>query len=276
VLDPVPQRRHRHRDPAAVLRLRALDQGSQADLVLEAARQRNRSTIPEIARASGLDEGLAAEAVEGLVREGRLVSLGSARLMERDRWMGLRARLLDVLADFHAEHPLRGGMPREELRSRAGLDSSDYGAMVSHLVTEGSVREMGAKVSLSGHIAEPGEHDRQKLAALLERFAASPSSPPTLADCRETLGGELLAHALEEGLLVQASEDVVFRPSDYRDLVHAIVTRLEQGPATVAQIRDLLGSSRRYVLALLEQLDREGVTLREGDERRLAKPRSKS
>ncbi|OGT27259.1 MAG: selenocysteine-specific translation elongation factor [Gammaproteobacteria bacterium RBG_16_66_13] len=275
VLDPLPQRRHRRRDPAAVVRLRALDQGSQADLVLEAARQRNRSTIPEIARASGLDEGMAVAAAEGLVREGRLVVLGSGGLMERDRWMGLRARLLEALAVFHAEHPLRSGMPREELRSRAGLDSGDYGAVVSHLVIEGSVRELGAKVTLSSHVPQPGEPEKKKLAGLLERFAASPSSPPTLADCRETLGGELLAHALEQGLLVQISDEVVFRPSDYRDMVQAVVKRLEQGPATVAQIRDLLGSSRRYVLAVLEQLDREGVTLREGDERHLAQPRSK-
>jgi selenocysteine-specific elongation factor len=166
-------------------------------------------------------------------------------------------------------------MPREELRSRAGLDSGDYGAVVSHLVIEGFVREMGAKVTLSSHVPQPGEPEKRKLAGLLERFAASPSSPPTLADCRETLGGELLAHALEQGLLVQISGEVVFRPSDHRDMVQAVVKRLEQGPATVAQIRDLLGSSRRYVLAVLEQLDREGVTLREGDERRLAQPRSK-
>jgi selenocysteine-specific elongation factor len=81
----------------------------------------------------------------------------------------------------------------------------------------------------------------------------------------------LYAFALETGLLVQLSEDVVFRSVDYQTLVREIVTQLEGGPATVAQIRDRLGSSRKYVLALLEHLDHQGVTVREGDLRRLGK-----
>ena len=44
-----------------------------------------------------------------------------------------------------------------------------------------------------------------------------------------------------------------------------------EGPMTVAQVRDLLGSSRKYVVALLEHLDRTGATVRQGDTRRLAR-----
>jgi selenocysteine-specific elongation factor len=69
---------------------------------------------------------------------------------------------------------------------------------------------------------------------------------------------------------LQVSGEVVFAPEDYRQMVADLKAKIEQdGPVTVAQVRDLLGSSRKYVLAFLEHLDGEEVTVREGDVRRL-------
>jgi selenocysteine-specific elongation factor len=124
---------------------------------------------------------------------------------------------------------------------------------------------------LPGFRPAPSADDQQILDRWLDRFAASPANPPSVSESQAALGAELYAFAAEIGLLVQLSEDVVFRSVDYQALVRQIVTQLDEGPATVAQIRDRLGSSRKYVLALLEHLDRQGVTVRDGDLRRLGR-----
>ena len=70
--------------------------------------------------------------------------------------------------------------------------------------------------------------------------------------------------------LIQISPDVVFSPEAYQKMVETLLKRLgKDGTITVAQTRDMFGSSRKYILAFLEHLDREGITVREGDVRRL-------
>ena len=77
--------------------------------------------------------------------------------------------------------------------------------------------------------------------------------------------------ALEDtGILVRVPPDVLFRREDYDYMVASIRQMItSQGPVSAAQVRDRFNTSRRYVLALLEYLDSTGVTVREGDLRRL-------
>jgi selenocysteine-specific elongation factor len=71
---------------------------------------------------------------------------------------------------------------------------------------------------------------------------------------------------------MQVSPEVAFRTEDYESMVAEITSLLEaQGTLSAAQVRDHFNTSRRYVLALLEYLDSLGVTVREGDVRRLKK-----
>ena len=69
---------------------------------------------------------------------------------------------------------------------------------------------------------------------------------------------------------MQVSPEVAFRREDYEQMVAEITGMLEtQGTLSAAQVRDHFKTSRRYVLALLEYLDSVGVTVREGDVRKL-------
>ena len=71
---------------------------------------------------------------------------------------------------------------------------------------------------------------------------------------------------IERGELISFSAEIAFRKSDYEKAVEIIKAYLaKKGKITVAETRDLLGTSRRYVLALLENLDSAGITKREGD-----------
>jgi selenocysteine-specific elongation factor len=75
---------------------------------------------------------------------------------------------------------------------------------------------------------------------------------------------------LDLGLLIQISSDVAFRKQDYDLMRFEIIDLLKsRGIITAAEVRDHFNTSRRYVLALLEHLDAQGVTIREGDIRHL-------
>jgi selenocysteine-specific elongation factor len=91
-----------------------------------------------------------------------------------------------------------------------------------------------------------------------------PFAPPT--DSR--LEPELLAALVDDGRVVKVNEDVVFAASAYRQMVERIVELArKQGKVSVADVRTLFNSSRKYVLPLLEYLDSQRITRRVGDER---------
>ncbi len=101
-------------------------------------------------------------------------------------------------------------------------------------------------------------------------FAQSPYAPPSAKRCIEQVGEEIFRHLLEQGELVAVSSEVVFTRPTYEAMVEAIRNQLqEKGEISVAEVRDLFQTSRKYALPLLEHLDRIGVTVRVGDVRRL-------
>ena len=186
-------------------------------------------------------------------------------------WDSLAARCSRLLAGYHEAHPLRAGMPREELKSRLGLAPPVFGAVLPELVREGVVREKAGEVGLPSHSAAADQESGpgRELVALL---GAQPWSPPSLADATRLAGAgaEVVRALLKNGELIRLSEDIVFTREAYESAL-ALIQEIcaEGGSVTVAGLRDRMAASRRPVLALLEYLDGRRITRREGDFRTL-------
>jgi selenocysteine-specific elongation factor len=154
------------------------------------------------------------------------------------------------------------------------------------LVADGEIADDGATVRLAGHQIALTAAQEQLAARLIAQLAVEPLSPPALPDVRQQLSAaanasavpvdeELLSALAHQRRIVRVSEDLAFTTPAYDQMVARVVSHLRaHGKITVAEVRDLFGTSRRYVLALLEHLDRERVTRRMGDERVLARPAS--
>jgi selenocysteine-specific elongation factor len=86
------------------------------------------------------------------------------------------------------------------------------------------------------------------------------------------MGMEVMNALVETGAFIPVSNDVVFRTQDFDEAVSRIrAALLLHEKITLAEVRDLLGTSRKYAQALLEHLDATGLTIRDGDFRRLRK-----
>ena len=82
------------------------------------------------------------------------------------------------------------------------------------------------------------------------------------------VGSEVLAALIEQGQLVKLGDGVLFLHETYDEALATIVRYLrEHGKITVAEARDLLGATRKYILPLLEHMDALKMTRRMGDER---------
>jgi selenocysteine-specific elongation factor len=109
---------------------------------------------------------------------------------------------------------------------------------------------------------------QQAVDALLARFRQEPFAPPTRLEVEDALGAEVTALLVEQGVLVRLNDSVLLERSAYVEALRRMVEHLRTHESlTVADARDLLGTTRKYMLALFEHTDERRYTVRRGDDR---------
>lgn len=278
VVDPNPGRKHRRFRPEVLARLETLARGTPAEVLLQTLERRGPLTVRDLIEVSGLGEA-APEALAELFSTGDAVVLDAvpepapARLVvSRSWWSATTARMRDELAAYHARYPLRSGMSREELRSALRLDPRAYNGLLARAAADGLIVDEAATVRLPEHQVRFTPQQQQAVDDLLARFRAAPYATPSVKEAAALVGEEVLGVLLARGDLVQVSPEVLFLRETYEEMVERIRAHIQQqGSITLAQVRDLFQTSRKYAQALLEYLDGVGVTRRVGDERVLVK-----
>ena len=191
-------------------------------------------------------------------------------LFAAEAWSALADRAKQALAGYHRAHPLRGGMPREEMKSRLGLAPAAFGPVLAEFVKDGLLAERNGELALPDHRVEIEPATGGPASRLLELLGARPFAPPSLPEAMREAGAsaEMVRALAHKGDLVRLSEDVAFTRAAFDaalEQVRAAVAR--DGTVTVASLRDRMEASRRPILALLEYLDAQRITRRVGDAR---------
>lgn len=144
------------------------------------------------------------------------------------------------------------------------MKASPFLHALALLTEEQVLKADDAFVRLPGHSPAVSPEQQRVADDFVRSLATSPFTPPT----DQKLDPELLNLLLAQGKVVRANEDVVFLKSAYEEMAGKVVARIQaSGKVGVSDVRDMFGQSRKYVLALLEYMDRMQVTRRVGDDR---------
>jgi selenocysteine-specific elongation factor len=216
-----------------------------------------------------------ARLVEQLIEEGSLSRLEPGGvIVHAARYRGLLEALVQALEEFHARNPLRAGAAHEEIRSALGemVDGRVLQRALTELAAQGRVHKRQDRFALAGRGVALTD-DEQALARQIEQiFRQALFSPPSLDEAASSTSDRKAAQdvaqaLLEEGILRRIGGIVFHREALAQAREIALRHLAEKGRATASELRVALGTSRKYALPLLEELDRLGVTRREGDER---------
>lgn len=275
VLDPHPLGRHKLGRKPVIDRLAKLQSDDRAVVLAEWLSGRSALSVDEISRLTGWKESLIQRLLDQLVGERLVRSLGSDQgpagepiYLSSLTWDGLVEKIRQVLSRFHTDHPLKPGIPKAELRERLRLGQRLFDEIVKSGSSEGWLTPRGASIGLSSFSIELSEAESQAWTDLLERFERRPYEPPSVSEARDEVGQALYSLMKDRGELVEVSSEIVFHSQDYDHAVRRVLEMIENhGEVTVAEVRDDLNSTRKYILALLESLDASGVTIRVGDVR---------
>jgi selenocysteine-specific elongation factor len=280
IIDPNPVGRHKRFTHGLIERLESLSAGAPTDVLIQSLTTLVAAPMREVILHSNLDEEAGKNAVEELINQGEIVILEPDKgnlefdsdilVTTRGYWEQLSSTTLLIVEDYHTTYPLRRGMAKEELKSRLKIQSRLFSAEIRILILEGRLEENGPLVLSPDHKINFSAEQEQAVKSTLKRFTASPFSPPSVKDTIKDVGEDVFQAMVDLDLLVPVSPEVVFRREDYDRMVGEVKILLENnGTVSAAQVRDHFNTSRRYVLALLEHMDEVGITMREGDVRRL-------
>ena len=283
VLDPHPRRRYRRNDATVITRLETLAQGSPDEIVLQSLEREPLLSEQELIAASGLDKEIAGTAMRQLLDDGPMRALDDQRLLiSESAYQQIVADMQLLLGEFHHRFPLRQGMPRSEVRSRlravgAGgvrkeLPQRAFNDLTVQAHEDGLVANEENTVRLFSHSVRYSAAQQQAIDRTLQSYADAPFSPPNEIETLSLLNGEedLLDSLVEREIIVRLPGSVYFREEDFTVATRQIIVLARtNGAITLADVRDLLDTSRKYAQALLEELDARRVTRRIGDERKL-------
>lgn len=267
-------RRHRRFDGATLARLATLQRGTPAERLVGAL-----AAGPAEAKVAGESAGLAGaelrEALDELQQSGEIVivepvSTATPRptdyIATREHWQAAVTALRRLLAQYHAQYPLRPGAPREEVRSRLGQGARLFDKVATLAARQGHLVEEGPLLRLPDHQPTYSDEHRRQAERLLAALGSQPAAPPSLPELG--VDAEVVAALAHEGHIVKINDAAAFLTPTYRAMVDWTLATIDAaGSVTVAGLRDRFATSRKHALALLEHLDARRVTRRQGDAR---------
>lgn len=275
VIEPNTPYRYKRFDQEVQNRLELMAQGSPYDVIRQILESEGIMNREDLLFKSSLPEDVFQNTVQELKIDNLTVGIAGKGKEDylisiRTEWENARSRLVNQILDYHRNYPLRAGMPREELKNQSSLKTDVFELVISDLVDAGEVEQRGPLVREKDHQVKYNADQKSLIEKNRQKFELNPFTPPPVSECREFLGDELYESLVAQEELISLSNEVVFLPETYQEMVDRVRQYIkDQGSITVAETRDLFQSSRRYVLAFLEDLDEQGVTIREGDQRRL-------
>ena len=263
-------RRHRRMHAPVLDRLAVMEAGSERDLIVKSIETAEPIEFQALVNLANLETAVAKSELERMAEEGEVVVLGDsgvrpgALIFTADGSESVARRAHDFLRAYHREHPLRRGAPKEELRSRLRMTPQVFAQALPRLRSAADVEEHGAVVRLADHTPRLSGEYRDVAEAYVRKLEAGRYSPPT----DSPPDADVLDLLATEGRIVRVNDSVAFSAAAYEDMVGKVTGHLhEHGRITVADVRDLFGTSRKYALALLENLDKRRITRRIEDAR---------
>jgi selenocysteine-specific elongation factor len=156
-------------------------------------------------------------------------------------------------------------MPRDDARAAAAITNTRLFSETVEALSDRVVSE-GPLIRLASHVVTLSLEEQSARDILFGQLSAAGFSPPSLSSLIDAHGDALVRALIEGGSLVKVSDDFVLSVEQI-DTAKRIIAEAasREGPLTAARIKELLGTSRKYAIPLLEYLDGSGFTQRRGD-----------
>ena len=278
IINPFAEK-HRSRDvPATRAALQTVLEGNRAAQLTRFVTDAGRRglTYDEVAARTAWRDEVIEETGAEAIKSGSVTRVEQS-LFARPALDDLKRQTIDEISAHHQREPLSRGLPKEVLRERffTGTSPDLFRALIAEFEKAGAFVAEKEIVRIRDHRLELSEEDTRLRDSLNEVYRQAGLAPPALAEALSLAGNASAPHGrrifqllIDSGALVKVHGDMFF----HRDALDELIRKLRAFAQTekvidVAGFKSLTGVSRKYAIPLLEYLDRQHVTRREGDRR---------
>lgn len=270
IIDPHPKGRYKLNDDQVTARLEALISTSTRDKLKAKISDEPFVSSSQLLGYSEPNSILGSLVASEEVKKIPGVDGAGEYYVEMRYWRQLTGKIQEVLQNFHKQYPLKLGINSAELARRLRIPLETLSVCLQAWETENLVKTNGEWISLMDFNIKYSANQTKRIQEFNEVVDRDPFNPPNVKDAREMLTDEVYQSFLDQGEFIQVSADVFLRAQEYRVMLDYVVSECEKGSLlTLAELRDRFSTSRKYSQAFLEYLDRKGITIREGDGRKL-------
>lgn len=259
--------------------------GTPEELILKELQAKDMPfvNLDELAKLVSMPSAQLAEITENMTSQGELFSIPVENqnwLAARERYEHLLAVVKDILNNYHQQYPLRVGLAKEELRSKKfnKYPPKLFNGLLAYWQENNELSLNGSMIALAGFKPTLTPQAEQLAKKIEDSYLTSKFQPPMWSELFPNLGinqrqaEELLRYLIGQGYLVKITEDLYFHSEAIQEAKNIVASHIKaNGAVQLAEVRDLLGSSRKYVLPLLEYFDQIKFTRRVQDKRILFK-----
>lgn len=268
-------------DPEWIESLKLKESG-EAESIVEHTVKKMSGEFPkasDILKAIGKNEEALEEKLEMLVESGKVIKLQG---MDKPVYLHVDyvnkklETMLDILQKYHDENPLRMGISKEEIKARVfgkNVKQKFYDELLQYLENRHKIKIRGNFISeYNFEVVYTGEQEKIR-ERILKEFLTNEFSPPKYSDLeakeKDRKSFKMVFDSLiDSGLIIKVAEDCFFAKSSYEKCKKLTADFIaENGSITVAQLRDILETSRKYALTLMEHFDNIKYTKRIDDKR---------
>ena len=276
ILNCQPQR-HKRYDKNVLESLKIKETGTADEKILQRFIDEGVRFTPvsEIFAQLGIDKKEFDEAVGKFLASGELISITPQIFIHKEVLAETEENLLKILDKYHKENPLRAGMKKEEVRNRLlpRSDSLLANKLLEIICGGGKITENGQYIRKADFSVQYSPSQKKLFDALNERFLKENFETSSLDEIKAQYAKEkdlkaVIEAMTENGNIVFLTPQIIMHEEAY-EKAKKILTDFctENGEISLPQFRDLIGTSRKYALALLEYFDRRGLTRKSGDAR---------
>lgn len=282
ILDAVPEKHKRNRENV-LEGFRTLESGNVSDIFVLKTGGHKFYSKELLLQELGMLPETGNREIERCIEAGKLVELEDGTILAASKFQMMTERLIQLLQEYHESNPLAEGMPKQELQSRLRdtwhiqEDKIILGA-VHRLMDLGTLMDCGKTVSMQGFeaVLTPAQEKlKERIAGMYKDAGIEiPKNDEIYAlDPDKRVINAIFDRLYKEGVLVKVDPSYNISQEGWNRVVAAARTAGAEGSFVLADFRDTLNTSRKYASVYLAALDRTGITVFDGERRRLPEGR---
>ena len=203
--------------------------------------------------------------VELLKKQGEIITTNSW-LIEKNYWQEQIIKFMNKLNQEYELYPLQTGFPLNKFQSYFYyLKPEIFNYLIDSLINTDKIGFKKGIIFLLSRKPKISSQQEVLISKILKILKDNPTNPPNEKKLISQIAGskEIIDFLIQEGEIVKLSNGILLESKNYDIMKNKLIDFLKRnGSISIAQVRELLGISRKYIIPLLNKMDEEKITQR--------------